>query len=287
MPDGLLPKQDVDHKIESLPDAKPFLRKIFQLSPLALLVVKEYVTDLLGKDKIIPSKLLEESLLLFVKQKGQLRSILDYRALNRISKNNNAPILQTDKTFDRLGLAQHFLKLDLKTGFLQIRVHLEDIEKTAFKTKYGLFEFLVIPIKLCNVPTTSQALMNSIFRDFIDEFLVMDLHDILVFRDSKEDYRRHLRLVLSRLRKHNFYVGEQKYELMRDKTKFLRLMVGKSGIRFKEERKKLMRDWSRPTTVMKVCSFLGLEFFGRFIQDFSKIAAPLTKFMRKYSDIAN
>lgn len=158
----MLPQRDVDHKIEIDPGATSPHRGIFQLSPAELIATKEYVTELLKKRKLRPSKSPFGAPLFFVKQKGQLRGVIDYRALNCITKHNNAPIPRTDEMFDRLGRARFFSKLDLKTGFHQIRVAAEDVEKTAFKTKYGHFEFLVMPMGLRNAPATFQALMNAI-----------------------------------------------------------------------------------------------------------------------------
>lgn len=218
LPAGLPPKREVDHKIEIISDSSPPHPGIFQLSPAGLLATKEYITDLLRKGKIRPSKSPYVAPLFFVKQKGQLRGVIDYRALNRITKHNNAPIPRTDEIFDRPGQARYFSKLDLKTGFHQIRIDPADIEKTAFKTKYGHFEFLVMPMGLRNAPATFQALMNAIFCDCIDEFLVVYLDDILIFSDSREDHLKHLGLVLSRLKENSLFVGRSKYELMKEET---------------------------------------------------------------------
>lgn len=287
LPDELPPERDVDHKIETLPDSSPPHRGIFQLSPAELLATKEYIMGLLKKKKIRHSKSPYGAPLFFVKQKGQLRGVIDYRALNRITKHNNAPIPRTDEMFDRLGRARFYSKLDLKTGFHQIRINPADVEKTAFKTKYGQFEFLVMPMGLRNAPATFQALMNSIFRDCIDDFIVVYMDDILIFSESRDDHLKHLRIVLSRLRDHQLYVGRQKYELMTEETEFLGLIVGREGVRIGDDRKQLVKDWPIPKTTTELRSFLGLvQFFRRFIQDFSRIAAPLTNLTRKYSNIS-
>lgn len=288
LPHGLPPKRDVDHKIEVQPDSSPPHRGIFQLSPAELLATKEYVTDLLKKGKIRPSKSPYGAPLFFVKQKGQLRGVIDYRALNRITKHNNAPIPRTDEMFDGLGQAQLFSKLDLKTGFHQIRIAPEDIKKTAFKTKYGHFEFLVMPMGLRNSPATFQTLINSIFRDCIDEFVVVYLDDILIFSDSKEEHMKHLRIVSTRLRDNELYVGNKKFDLLQKETEFLGLKVGTNRIKIGDDRKKRIQDWPTPKTITELRSFLGIvQFFRRFIRDFSRIAAPLTNLTRKNSCIAN
>lgn len=288
LPEGLPPERDVDHKIEVDPNQEPPHRGIYQLSPAELLATKEYVADLLKRKKIRPSKSPYGAPLFFVKQKGQLRGVIDYRGLNRITKHNNSPIPRTDEMFDRLGRAAFFSRLDLKTGFHQIRIAPADIEKTAFKTKYGHFEFLVMPMGLRNAPATFQALMNSIFRDCIDDFVVVYLDDILIFSESREEHLNHLRIVLSRLRDHELYVGEKKFELMKTETEFLGLIVGRDGIKIGEERKRLIQEWPVPKNITELRSFLGLvQFFRRFVKDFSKIATPLTNLTRKHSHIGN
>lgn len=286
-PAGLPPQRDVEHHIEVDPDSTPPHRGIFELSPAELIATKEYITDLLKKRKIRPSKLPYGAPLFFVNQKGQLRGVIDYRALNRITKHNNAPITRTDKMFDCLGQAQFFSKLDLKTGFHQIRISPDDVEKTAFKTKYGNFEFLVMPMGLRNAPATFQALMNSIFGDCIEDFIVIYLDDILIFSESREDHLRHLRLVLSRLKEHQLYIGKKKFELMLEETEFLGLIVGESGVKIGDDRSALIRDWPTPQSISELRSFLGLvQFFRHFIQHFSRISAPLTNLTRKNSSLS-
>ena len=137
---------------------------------------------------------------------------MDYRALNRITKRNNAPLPRSDEMFDRLGGARYFSKLDLKTGFHQIRVKPEYIEKTAFNTKYGQFEYLVMPMGLCNAPATFQTLMNQIFYDCIDVFLVVYMDDLLIFSKDEESHYRNLETVLSLLKEHKLYASPKKCE---------------------------------------------------------------------------
>ncbi len=147
---------------------------------------------------------------------------MDYRALNRITKRNNALIRRSDEMFDMHGNAKVFSKMDLKTGFHQIRVRPEDIEKTAFNTRYGRYEYLVMPMGQCNGPATFQSLMNQIFYDCIDVFMVVYMDDLLVFSKDENSHIKHLNSVLSRLRDHQLYVSPKKFEFM--KLKFLSLV---------------------------------------------------------------
>ncbi len=142
LPPGLPPKRSVDHEIEVDKDSKPPHRPLYQLSPAELEAAKIYVQDLLRKGKIRPNKSPYGASLFFFNEKNKpLRGVVDYRALNHITKRNNAPLPRSDEMFDMLGEALFFSKLDLKPGFHQIRVRPEDIEKTAFNTKYGQFEY--------------------------------------------------------------------------------------------------------------------------------------------------
>ena len=158
----------------------------------------------------------------FVKDKNKpLRGVVDYQALNPITKRNNAPLPRSPEMSDRLGGARFFSKLDMKTGFHQIRVRHEDIEKTAFNTKYGQFEYPVMPIGLCNAPATFQTLMNQIFYDCIDVFMVVYMDDLLIFSKDEKSHLEHLEIVLSRFREHELYVSPQKFEFIKTEMEFL------------------------------------------------------------------
>ena len=186
--------------------------------------------------------------------------------------------------FDIIGEAKVFTKMDLKTGFHQIRVKPGDVEKSAFNTKYGQYEYLVLPMGLCNAPATFQSLMNSIFHDCMDGFIVVYMDDLLIFSKDKESHYKHLELVLSRLEKHELYVAPKKYEFMKDNIDFLGLLIGKDGIRVNPKKVEILKTWPKPSSVTEIRSFLGLiQFFRRFIPDFSKIASPLTDFTKKDS----
>jgi hypothetical protein len=209
--------------------------------------------------KIRPSKSPYGAPLFFVKDGNKpLRGVVDYRALNRITKRNNAPLPRSDEMFDRLGGARVFSKLDLKTGFHQIRLRPEDIEKTAFNTKYGQFEYLVMPMGLCNAPATFQTLMNNIFYDCIDDFLVVYMDDLLIFSKNEEDHMRHVEMVLQRLREHKLYVSPKKCVFMSTEIEFLGFIVGKDGLRVDPKKIEVIENWPRPTRITEGPSFLGL-----------------------------
>ena len=282
LPDGLPPKRAVDHEIEVEEGSKPPHRPLYQLSPAELKAAKEYVEDLLKKGKIRRSKSPYGAPLFFVKEPDKLRGVVDYRALNRITKKNNAPLPRTDEMFDRIGGAKVFSRLDMKTGFHQIRVKPSDVEKTAFNTKYGQFEYLVMPMGACNSPATFQSLMNAIFHDCIDEFLCVYVDDLLIFSKDEESHFRHLEIVLSRLSKHELYVSPKKCELFAREMDFLGLVIGENGIKVNPKKVDILKTWPKPNSLTDLRSFLGLlQFFRRFIPKFSKIAAPLTGLTKK------
>jgi len=267
LPAGLPPERPVDHEIETKEEEKPPHRPLYQLSRKELQATKEYVEDLLEKGKIRRSKSPYGAPLFFVKDKDKpLRGVVDYRALNRITKRNNAPLPRSDEMFDLLGEAKVFSKMDLKTGFHQIRVRDKDIEKTAFNTKYGQFEYLVMPMGLCNAPATFQSLMNRIFYDCVDVFMVVYMDDLLVFSKDEESHVRHLETVLSRLQENKLYVSPKKCDFMKTEIDFLGMVVGKEGIRVNPKKVEVLRTWPKPKTLTEVRSFMGLlQFFRRFI----------------------
>ena len=246
LPGGLPPERGVEHTIEVEKGSKPPHRPLYQLSPAELKACKEYVEDLLKKGKIRRSRSPYDAPLFFVKEDDKLRGVVDYRALNRITKKNNAPIPRSDEMFDRIGGARVFSRLDLKTGFHQIRMRAEDIEKTAFNTKYGQFEYLVMPMGVCNSPATFQSLMNEIFHDFIDAFLCVYIDDLLVFSKNEESHYRHLEIVMNRLKEHELYVSPKKCEFCKDEMDFLGLLIGKNGIKVNPKKVEILRTLPKP-----------------------------------------
>ena len=283
LPPGLPPPREVDHEIVTDPEAKAPHRPLYQLSPKELASTKSYVQDLLQKGKIRPRRSPYGAPLFFVKEGNKpLRGVVDYRGLNRITKRNNAPLPRSDEMFDMLGDARVFSKMDLKTGFHQIRIKPEHIEKTAFNTKYGQFEYLVMPMGLCNAPATFQSLMSRIFYDCIDVFMVVYMDDLLIFSKDRSTHFKHIETVLSRLKENKLYISPQKCDFMKDEISFLGMIVGNGGIKVDGTKIQVLREWPKPKSLTEVRSFMGLlQFFRRFIKDFSKISAPLTNLTKK------
>ena len=207
---------------------------------------------------------------------------IDYRELNKVTIQNRYPLPRIDDLFDRLRGATCFSKIDLRSGYHQLRIREEDIPKTAFVTRHGSFEFLVLPFGLTNAPAVFMDLMNRIFEEFVDHFVIVFIDDILVYSASAVEHEEHLRMVLETLRRHQLYPKFSKCEFWLQEVKFLGYVVSASGVAVDPSKVEAMLDWKLPTTVTEVSSFMGLAgYYRRFIQDFSKIATPLTKLTRK------
>src|SRR3984893_10129646 len=213
LPGGLPPTRDIDHKIEIIPGSAPPVRAPYRMSVPELDELKKQLNDLLAKGQIRISKSPYRSPVLFVKKKdGTMRLCVDYRALNKMTIKNKYPLPRIDELMHRLLGAKCFSKIDLRSGYHQVRIAEEDIHKTAFSTRYGHYEFLVMPFGLTSAPATFMKLMNDIFRDILDEYVVVFIDDILIYSKNIEDHRKHVHTVLRRLRDHKLYAKLPKCE---------------------------------------------------------------------------
>ena len=211
LPAGLPPKRAVDHRIELQPGSQLPSRPSYRMSTSELEVLRKELADLTEHGFIQPSKSPYGAPILFVKKKnGKLRMCIDYRALNLITIKNKRQPPRTDELTDRIRGAKCFTKIDLQRAYQQVRIHPPDIEKTAFNTRYGHHEFCVMPFGLTNAPATFQTLMESVFADFLDKFVIVYLDDVLIFSRDEDEHRRHVRLVLERLREHQLFASREK-----------------------------------------------------------------------------
>ena len=175
----------------------------------------------MDKGFIQPSVSLFGAPVLFVhKKNGTLRLCVDYRALNKINIKNRYPLPRIEDLMDRLVGSCYFTKIDLHSGYHQIRIKGEDVHKTAFRTRYGHYEFLVMPFGLTNAPATFMTLMNDIFHEFLDQFVIVYLDDILIYSRTKEDHVKHVHLVLRKLREHHLYGKTSKCEFFKDEVEY-------------------------------------------------------------------
>jgi hypothetical protein len=278
LPPGLPPQREIDHKIELIPNSSPPSRPTYRMSSVELIELKKQLEELVKSGFIQPSKSPFGAPILFVKKKdGTMRMCVDYRALNNITIKNKYPLPHVDELFDRLQGSKYFSKIDLRSGYHQIRIDPSDVSKTAFRTRYGHYEFLVLPFGLTNAPATFMHLMHQTFRDQLDNFVIVFLDDILIFSKSLEEHKDHVSKVLEILRREKLYAKVSKCELFKTEVEFLGHYVGRNGLRMMEDKVKAVIDWPIPTKPTEVRSFLGtIGYYRKFIKNFSSIAAPLT-----------
>jgi len=203
LPNNLPPKRTVDHSIELIPGSELPSRPTYRLSYLEMNELKKQLSELLQKGFIQPSVSPFGTPVLFVyKKEGTLRLYINYRVSNKITIKNRYLLLRIEKLIDRLIGSKYFTKIDLYSGYHQIRIKDEDISKTAFRTRYGHYEFCVLPFGLTNAPATFMTLMNNIFQPYLDKFVIVYLDDILIYSKTKEEYLKHVHIILETLRKH-------------------------------------------------------------------------------------
>ena len=191
------PTREIDFTIELLPGTTPISIAPYRMAPAELGELKTQLQDLLDKGFVRPSVSPWGAPVLFVKKKdNSMRMCIDYRKLNQVTIKNRYPLPRIDELFDQLQGAAYFSKIDLRSGYHQLRVRDEDVPKTAFRTRYGHYEFLVMPFGLTNAPAVFMALMNKIFAEYLDKFTVVFIDDILVYSKTKEEHEEHLRIVL-------------------------------------------------------------------------------------------
>jgi hypothetical protein len=261
---GMTQDKDLKFIIELQPGTAPISKRPYYMPPKEISELKNQLPELLDKWYICPSSSNWGSPALFVKKKdGSLQMCVDYRPLNAVTIKNKYPLPHIDVLFDQLVGVKVFSKIDLRSGYHQIMIRPSDIPKTAFSTRYGLYEFMVMSFGTTNAPTFFMYLMNSIFMNELDKFVVVFIDDILIYSKNEEEHAKHLRIVFQRLRDHKLYTKFSKCEFWLDRVKFLGHTISKDGISVDPSKVHEVMDWKTPKLVHQIRSFLALAGYYR------------------------
>ncbi|WVZ97250.1 LOW QUALITY PROTEIN: hypothetical protein U9M48_042800 [Paspalum notatum var. saurae] len=267
---GLPPDRDVEFAIELVPGTAPISRRPYRMAPDKLKELKVQLQEQLDKGFIRPSSSSWGCPALFVEKKDQggKRLCVNYRPLNAVTIKNKYSLPYIDI------LAKVFSKIDLRSGYYQIKIREEDIPKTAFSTRYGLYEYLVMSFGLTNAPAFFMYMMNSVFMNELDKFVFID--DILIYSKSEEEHKEHLRIVLTRLREHKLYAKFSKCAFWLKEVSFLGHILSEKGVAVDPSKVRDVLNWKQPEIFPWFSSY-----YRRFIKDFSKTAKPMTSLTKK------
>ena len=282
--DTKLPKhKEWDHAIEIIDGKQPGFSSIYRLSRDENIALKDYIADMLAKGHIRESISPAGAPVMFVpKKNGKLRLVVDYRRLNDITVKDRTPLPLISELRERLRGKKWFTAMDLKTGFNLIRIKEGHEWMTAFRTSEGLFEYLVLPMGLTNAPATFQRMINNVLREYIDIFCVVYLDDILIFSDTLEEHKEHVRKVLQKLQDNDLLVQPDKCDFHTQKVTFLGHVITPGKIHMEPCKIEAVKNWPVPKNVKEVQSFLGFaNFYRRFIKGFSKIARVMHEVTKK------
>jgi len=283
LPAGLPPERDVDHRIEIDETVPPPVAKGYRMSPKEEQELQRQLRELLDLGHIERANSPFASAVLFAKKKdGTMRLCVDYRALNQITRKDKYPLPRIDEQIDNMRESTVFSKLDLISGYHQLRVAREHVQRTAFVTRFGTYQFRVMPFGLTNAPATFQRLMNFLFANHLSTFIKIYLDDIVLHSRTLEEHAQHLRAALSILRANKLYCKPPKCIFARSEIPFCGFLVGREGIRPMPEKIEVLRTWPRPRDVQSIRRYLGfVGFYQKFVRNYAKIALPMTNLLAK------
>ncbi|GJV98670.1 putative reverse transcriptase domain-containing protein [Tanacetum coccineum] len=280
---GLSPTRQVEFQIDLMPGAAPVVQAPYRLAPSEMKELSEQLQELSDKGFIRPSSSPWGASVLFVKKKDRsFRMCIDYQELNKLTVKNRYPLPRIDDLFDQLQGSSVYSKIDLRSGYHQLRVCEEDFSKTAFRTRYGHYEFQVMPFGLTNAPALFMDLINRVCKPYLDKFVIIFIDDILIYSKDKKEHEEHLKAILELLKKEELYAKFSKCEFWIPKVQFLGHVIDCQGIHVDPVKIESIKDWVSPKTPTEIHQFLGLVgYYQRFIEGFSKIAKPMTKLSQK------
>eukprot|EP00253_Pinus_taeda_P030212 PITA_30212 len=283
IPPGQPPDRGFEHTIELEQGIQAVITTPYRHPKAYRDEIEQAIQELLALGHIQPNTSPFASFVVLVKKKdGTLRMCIDYRALNKKTLKNRYPIPRIDELMDELRGARFFSKIDLRSGYHQIRVREQDIPKTAFRCHYGHFECLVMPFGLTNAPTTFQSYMNHIFRSHLRKFVLVFFYDILIYSRTWEEHLQHIEPVLRILEEQQFYAKLSKCEFGLTEMLYLGHIIGVGGVRIHDDKIKAIRDWMEPRNVTELRGFIGIcTYYRKFVKSFSQLVAPLTYLTRK------
>jgi hypothetical protein len=283
LPKDLPPRRRVDHVIKVRLGVAPPTKDPYRMNHEELKELKVQLEELLTKGYIKPSKSTYGAPVVFVHKKdGTLKMCVDYKAFNKVTVKNRYPLPRIDDLFDRLSGAIVFSRIDLRSWYYQIRVAKGDKEKTTCHTRYGSYEFLVMPCGLTSAFATFCTFMNDIFQEWLNDFVVY-IDNILIYSGSLEGHVEHLRKVFQRLRENKLYAKFEKCKFGVTEVDFLGHKITQKGLKMDDHKVKAILDWEPPKSIPALRSFLGLaSYYCKFIKKFAKMAAPLTNLLKKY-----
>ncbi|GJY13730.1 putative reverse transcriptase domain-containing protein [Tanacetum coccineum] len=257
---GLPPSRQVEFQIDLVPGVAPVARAPYRLAPSELQELSTQLQELSDKGFIRPSSSPWGAPVLFVKKKDMC---IDYRELNKLTVKNRYPLPRIDDLFDQLQGSRVYSKIDLRSGYHQLRVREEDIPKTAFRTRYGHYEFQVMPFGLTNAPAVFMDLMNRVCKPYLDKFVIVFIDDILIYSKSKEEHAKHLKLILELLKKEELYAKFSKCEFWLSKVQFIGHVIDSEGIHVDPAKIESIKDCASPKTPTEIRQFLGLAGYYR------------------------
>ncbi|GJY59348.1 putative reverse transcriptase domain-containing protein [Tanacetum coccineum] len=255
---GIPPTRQVEFRIDLVPGATPVARAPYRLAPSEMKELAEQLQELTDKGFIRPSSSPWGAPVLFVKKKdGSFRMCIDYRELNKLTVKNRYPLPRIDDLFDQLQGSSIYSKIDLRSGYHQLRVREEDIPKTAFRTRYGHYEFQVMSFGLTNAPAVFMDLMNRVCKPYLDKFVIVFIDDILIYSKSKKEHEEHLRQILKLLKKEELYAKFSKCEFWISRVQFLGHVIDYRGIHVDPAKIESIKDWASPKTPTEIRQFLA------------------------------